>query len=354
MVSNESRVLALFEEANPVPDERYIEGTDIETAAYLATLKQRSSEVTQPNTEVENPAKSRKSWAWAAAVAVLVVITGVIAVLTNSANEKPPVIDDPPTATTVTIVPSTTSTVAVGGLDLSSSQWVTHGDGIRLDDGTRIWATAPFPAGVARDRQGGLVFTDSSGLWWFQSGSTEPVLVREMAAAELVSVLPSSDGPVVLVTDPSPRLLRLSDGEPVDVETDTHVEPVSETIWRWTAANGLSAEVTVPEVEWDAEGQPLDVLEPAHLIVSRGEEVLVDVTVGSVSEAWARIHDFDGRTVIVSRGPYEPAMPEETFLLIDLAEGVVADSFTAGGTTATLTGADVEWDGPVVAPELGE
>jgi hypothetical protein len=175
-----------------------------------------------------------------------------------------------------------------------------------------------------------------------------------MAAAELVSVLPSSDGPVVLVTDPSPRLLRLSDGEPVDVETDTHVEPVSETTWRWTAANGLSAEVTVPEVEWDAEGQPLDVLEPAHLIVSRGEEVLVDVTVGSVSEAWARIHDFDGRTVIVSRGPYEPAMREETFLLIDLAEGVVADSFTAGGTTATLTGADVEWDGPVVAPELGE
>lgn len=79
----------------------------------------------------------------------------------------------------------------------------------------------------------------------------------------------------------------------------------------------------------------------------------MDLQIGGAYDAWATIHDFDGPTLIISRGPFEPASPEETFLVIDLAEGAVMGWLEAGGTSATLAGADVEWDGPVLTPELG-
>jgi len=44
-VSVESQVIALFEEGNPVPDLDDLETIDLDAAAYLATLSQRSSEV---------------------------------------------------------------------------------------------------------------------------------------------------------------------------------------------------------------------------------------------------------------------------------------------------------------------
>lgn len=246
------------------------------------------------------------------------------------------------------------STVTVEGLDLSGVVWVTHGpDGLRLDDGGLIWATQPFPAGVARDREGGLVFTDLAGLWWFPKGAVEPTLVKEDVDG-LVAVVDGSDGPIAMMWDGGPVYFQLGAGELADGPAQPKVEVSPETpwVWKWTAANGFSAWVTEPEVEWDAEGQPGEILEPAHLVVAAGDEILVDVRVGGVHDAWATIHDFDGRTLILSRGPYEPAMPEETFLVIDLARGEVTASFIAGGTRGTLTGDDVEWNGPVQTPDL--
>lgn len=258
------------------------------------------------------------------------------------------------TTTSTTASPTTSTTETIRGLDLSGARWVTHGlDGIRLDDGTLIWETQPFPAGVARDRQGGLAFTDSTGLWWFQAGAAEPQHVGG-GAAEVLAVATAKAGPVAVVWGAGPSFVNLSDGNPVESPPAVPVEISSEPPWLiWTAANGLSAWVTEPEVERDSEGQPSQVLKPAHLIVARDEEVLVDLRIGGVYDAWATIHDFDGRTLIISRGPYEPAMPEETFLVIDLAEGAVTGWFEAGGTRATLAGADVEWDGPVLTPDLG-
>jgi hypothetical protein len=251
--------------------------------------------------------------------------------------------------------PGSSSTAPLNGLDLSKVMWVTHGpDGILLDDGSLVWETRPFPAGVARDGEGGFVFTDSTGLWWFPINAGEPTLVRE-EADDLVAVIGSPAGPVAMIWDSGPVYFRLADGEAVDGPPEVRVEVSPDTpwLWKWTAANGLAAWVTEPKVERDAEGQPSQILEPSHLVVAKGEEVLVDIAVGGVYEAWATIHDFDGQTLILSRGPYEPAMPEETFLLIDLALGQVTRSFIAGGTRATLTGEDVDWNGPVQVPDLG-
>lgn len=90
-MSIEDHVLALIEEGNPVPDPDEITDVPVEPAAYLATLNQRSSEVTERDTRVES-SDSRKKWLWAAAAA-LIVITGSIAVLTS--GEEPPVANDP-------------------------------------------------------------------------------------------------------------------------------------------------------------------------------------------------------------------------------------------------------------------
>lgn len=263
-----------------------------------------------------------------------------------------------PSSADTAVTTSTTAakaTLPSDGLDLSQARWVTHGpDGIHLDDGTLIWETEPFPADVARDHQGGLAFTDSSGLWWFQAGTLEPALVRE-GVDRLFSVSTTSEGPVASVLEPDPGFYSLIDGNPVEAPPEAEEEPSSGPpwSWRWVAANGLSARVTDPVVEWDAEGQPSEILEPTALVISRGQEVLSEVQIGGPLEEWATIHDFDGQTLILSRGPDEPAMAEETFLIIDLASGEVTGSFIAGGTRATLTGADVDWDGAVQTPDLG-
>jgi hypothetical protein len=111
--------------------------------------------------------------------------------------------------------------------------------------------------------------------------------------------------------------------------------------------------VTDPESEWDAEGQPEEIHEPARLVIADGDDVLIDVTVGSLEQAWATIHDFNGQMLILSRGPFEPAMPEESFFLIDLETGEATFLFVAGGTRATFTGGDVDWSGPVHDFEIG-
>lgn len=260
----------------------------------------------------------------------------------------------PSDSTTTQPVATTSTTELAATLDLSGARWVTHGpDGIHSSDGTSILQTQPFPAGIARDHMGGLVFTDSRGLWWLPSGQADPALIDE-TTSELIGVVDTTDGPVVMVWDGGPVYYDLESGELTEEPPDPRIEVQPDEPWvtRRTAGNGLTAWITDPDVEIDQEGQPSEIHEPAHLVVARDGETLFDIPIGSVYEEWARLHDFDGRTLIVSRGPHEPAMPEETYLVIDLAEGDITGSFLAGGTQATLVGADIDWDGPVRTPDL--
>lgn len=258
------------------------------------------------------------------------------------------------TTTSSTLIPTTSTSPAGQALDLSNARWATHGpEGVHLDDGTLIWETQPFPAGIARDRQGGLVFTDSTGLWWFQAGAIEPERVGEEDAYEVIAVATTSTGPVALTWGAGPSFYSLNDGSPVEPPPNPPVQISSEPPWlTWTADNGLSAWVTEPEVERDAENQPSEILEPAHLVIANGERVLIDTRIADADQAWATIHDFDGQRLIVSRGPFEPAMPEESFLLVDLATGEAIEIFKAGGTKTTFVGADSDWNGPVQMPDI--
>ena len=111
------------------------------------------------------------------------------------------------------------------------------------------------------------------------------------------------------------------------------------------AMNGLEARVVPPVVTFDAEGQPTDVTEPARLVVTDRSGSIVDVPVGSFYSPSVTLHDFDGRRVVLSRGPFEPALPEESFFVVDLACGSCLARFGAAATGATLVGSDADWDG---------
>ena len=76
-MSNETTVLALFEEANPVPDEQTTDEASLEPAAYLATLQRRSSEVTRLDEETRKETGTNRSWLMVATAAVLAIIAGV-------------------------------------------------------------------------------------------------------------------------------------------------------------------------------------------------------------------------------------------------------------------------------------
>jgi hypothetical protein len=101
VVSYETRLLTLFEEANPVPDEQTMEPVALEPAAYLATLETRSSDVTQLDDRIEGQSKRptrglrrRGAWAFASALAA-VLIVGVVGAMLLTGGET----DGPPFAT---------------------------------------------------------------------------------------------------------------------------------------------------------------------------------------------------------------------------------------------------------------
>ena len=89
----ETQVLALFEEGNPVPDLDGLEPIDLDAAAYLATLEQRSSVVTQLDTMRKDQKEKKTVRPWLVA-AVVAVLAGVAFLLISQSDETP-VVDKP-------------------------------------------------------------------------------------------------------------------------------------------------------------------------------------------------------------------------------------------------------------------
>lgn len=102
-MTTETELFALFEEGNSVPDLNGLGSVDLDAAAYLATLEQRSSEVTQLETK-QTETKTRKStvpWLIAAGVAAVI---GVAVIVAAQNTEQAPVAGQPTlTAGPVTI-----------------------------------------------------------------------------------------------------------------------------------------------------------------------------------------------------------------------------------------------------------
>ncbi len=83
-MTNEQRVKSLFAEANPIPDADLFDLDEIGGTAYLATLEQRSSEMTQLDTKhAKDDTKRRPVGVWIALAATVILILGLGVVLFN-------------------------------------------------------------------------------------------------------------------------------------------------------------------------------------------------------------------------------------------------------------------------------
>jgi len=148
------------------------------------------------------------------------------------------------------------------------------------------------------------------------------------------------------------RHLRLEDGVSVGDPSGGLVE-VDPEGREWSAGNGWSVAIDGPVLAEAEEGSPTRVLAPARLLLKDAAgAVLMDAVVGTDQEPWVRIHDFDGRTLIISRGPIEPAIADESFLVIDFACDSCTTRFTATAASAALVATDATWNGPVQFSEL--
>lgn len=123
----EERVMATLANSNPVPDIENIDLVQVGSASYLATLGQRSSEVTQLSTEKQKtPKPNRTSIGWLAAAFVVVVVGVAILILNQGVEETPPATEVVSTtlaqSTSTTVIESALADIPVW-LGLGNGQW---------------------------------------------------------------------------------------------------------------------------------------------------------------------------------------------------------------------------------------
>jgi len=104
MVKTEDRLMAMYANANPIELVDLLDMVGVDHAAYLATLEQRSSDMTKSDTKPTEPTSTKRSMVpWLIAAGVAAVI-GIAIIISAQNTEEAPVVDQPtPTAGPVTI-----------------------------------------------------------------------------------------------------------------------------------------------------------------------------------------------------------------------------------------------------------
>ena len=139
-MTNEFPAVTLFEQANPVPDAEVMRSDERDPTAYLASIKSRSSSVTQLQ---EPPARtSNKPGRWMIGAAIVIAVVGLTLIL-NRGSETPSPATNPPV----------TTTIPAENLD-PTGHWVV--DEVRVlaleEDGTYFWMSGGFVSDEGRWR----------------------------------------------------------------------------------------------------------------------------------------------------------------------------------------------------------
>ncbi len=198
----EETVMTIFVEANPAPDVDELDLVQTGSAAYLATLAQRSSEMTQVDTRREDQKEKRTYWPWLAA-AMVIVLVGLAVVLLNQGDDAP-VADQPFGPVTSFEDIAGTTYERQGGLPMyllflvDGTMHSSANPDLVVDrpsdvyttrfDGTQVFITTPTSTRCPQPDQGGTY-----EIHLLESGSVQFVAIDEDACAQRSSVLQALD-----------------------------------------------------------------------------------------------------------------------------------------------------------------
>lgn len=315
------------------------------------------------------PAEGRRPWAppgsrpWlfagmAAAAVVVAVLAGIAALrggpledgqrIDAAATTLPPdVPSDSTTTSTLGTGGSPTTSVVSPGPDRSAALWFrNHYEGLADDAGTiyRHRAEVDYSGPMVRTSDGGIYVVQDQRLFLLAPGQVEPEPVDVDGPVGYVVDL-DSDGQVVWLD--GQNTLRRLDGGPA-ASGPAASGPAADR----TAANGWTARLQpAPDpatglVEHATDPAELEILDPSGTVART-------FTVGGASASDVKLEDFDGRRVIVSRAPAEPAGSPWQMLLIDLACDPVCVRTSIGVGDTVLNGPDIAGDPPLATPADG-
>ncbi|MDH3301741.1 MAG: hypothetical protein OES24_14675 [Acidimicrobiia bacterium] len=250
--------------------------------------------------------------------------------------------DDPESTTTTGATESSVPAVA----DLTDVAWVVNDfDGL-IDDQGRVIAPPPTDAthdprpSVVRAVDGSIYYILDGRLWRRAVDQPAPEEI-DTEADEILGVAADRDGNIVV----NPY------GDP-EIVAEASAGGLSDTAQRdgdyeITASNDITVRILAADVDVDDLGYVTEFRSPARLQVERNEVVEWTIDAGGVAAPWLSLLDFDGRFVLMTRAPTEPADPMLQHIVYDL-DCPTGDAGGRGCTrtfwafwgTAALVGAD--------------
>ncbi len=136
--------------------------------------------------------------------------------------------------------------------------------------------------------------------------------------------------------------------------------PVDRFIWgegvSSFSAQGLTARIDdsgLANAERDESGAPIGDFELPKIVIEEAGKVISQLYVGTKSQPYLMIHDYDGRRLIVSRFGQEPANPPMTVFFVDFVCPDCTMKIEVGGPTSFSLVGSLNREGPPAWSELG-
>lgn len=283
-------------------------------AAFVRAIDARSQQAGHYTVSPEPPRTRAGLGALAMAAVAIVLLVILPMVFFNGPETVSPSSTTPSTTPSTTAPPSTVaSTTTSASSIIPADGWALLGkSGITASDGTVIWGVEGTDRGhLLRDGAGGLVFTDSKGLWWVSRDMPEPRLVSE-TPGELIEVIDTPAGPVARIGLCPSTYVNLADGGPAEERLGRiHVDCAN---GRQSLMSSLNLVLTPPDPDgiiW--------------LHVIEFDLTSAYLPVGGPYYPSVRIEDFDGGRVLLSRRQGDMDDPPDHLILIDLHEKTVEE-----------------------------
>jgi hypothetical protein len=265
----------------------------------------------------------RRMWLAAPAAATLGALVAV-AVMLLPGPSGPPVATTPTTSeTTTTTVQTSTTAAVVPWLDPGTS-WIRGGlsgvynDSAELIEDVEFQSIGLLGGGRASAWDGATGFVVvSEQVIWFRDGEA---VETDLPVGPLVEVVTVGGVPIVGIDSVdatgTTTWFDLTSGE--QVEPPESARTVDGDRYE---VDGLAAFIDLPDwtgVQRGEGGEPIPPFDLPELVVTAGDEELLRFPIGSVERPYGLLHDFDGRRVVVSVEPHEPALGPRTVWIIDL------------------------------------